>query len=149
MDLIPLSNEERLSTGLSHKIVIRKADLTAAAASQSLNLPTLAVGQFITRVCFRLVTAFVSANGTALGLELGNASGAAAYMVSKNVQTAGGFTNWFSQIVTTPPTGAAFNATAEVPLAKFTTTGGTTPLLTDYTAGEVHVFLGITDVAKL
>jgi hypothetical protein len=149
MKFFAISNEERLSTGYSHKVVIDHADLTDTDTAQAFNLATLTAGQFVTKTGYKLITDFASANGTGLTLSIGNASSATVYQAAKELQSTE-VDYWFSQLVTAPPTGAADQAgETEVPLATFTTSGGSSPLLSEYTAGEVHVFLGVTDVNKL
>ena len=149
MTITPLSNEERLSTGFSHKVVITHADLTDTDTAQDLTLATLTEGQFTTRTGYKLITDFASANGTGLTVSIGNGSSATVYQAAKELQ-ATEVDYWFSQLVTAPPTGAADQVgETEAVLARFTTSGGTSPTLAEYTAGEVHIFLGVTDVKKL
>jgi hypothetical protein len=149
MTITPLSNEERLSTGLSHKVVITHADLTDTDTAQALTLLTATEGQFVTRCGYKLVTDFASANGTGLTVSIGNGSSATSYQAAKELQGTE-VDYWFSQLVTAPPTGAADQAgESEAVLATFTTSGGSSPTLAEYTAGELHIFLGVTDVKKL
>lgn len=146
---IPLSNEERLSTGFSHKAVITHEDLTDTDTSQDITVASLTEGQFATRTGYKLITDFASANGTGLTMSIGNSSSATAYQAAKELQ-ATEVDYWFSQLNTAPPTGAADQVSeSETVFARFTTSGGTSPTLAEYTAGEVHVFAAITDVRKL
>jgi len=147
--IIPLSNEERLSTGFSHKVIITQPDLTTAGTAQNITLASLSEGQFVTRTGYKLITDFASANGTGLTVSIGNGSSNTAYQAAKELQ-ATEVDYWFSQLNTAPPTGAADQVgETETVFARFTTSGGTSPLLTEYTAGEVHIFLGVCDVKKL
>jgi len=149
MQYIALSNEERLSTGYSHKVVITHDDLTDTDTAQDITLAALTEGQFVTRTGYKLVTDFASANGTGLTVSIGNSDSATVYQAAKELQ-ATEVDYWFSQLVTAPPTGGnTVVADTETVFARFTTSGGSSPLLSEYTAGEVHVFLEVTDVRKL
>ena len=149
MQIIALSNEERLSTGLSHKVVITHEDLTDTDASQAITIASLTEGQFVTRCGYKLVTDFASANGTNVTLKIGNGSSATAYQAAKELQSTE-IDYWFSQLNTAPPSGSADQVgETESILATFDTGGGTSPTLAEYTAGEVHIFLGVCDVRKL
>ncbi len=149
MQIIALSNEERLSTGLSHKVVITHEDLTDTDTTQDLTLASLTEGQFVTRSAYKLITDFASANGTGLTVSIGNGSSATAYQAAKELQ-ATEVDYWFSQLNTAPPSGAADQVgETETISARFTTSGGTSPTLAEYTAGEVHIFIGVCDVKKL
>ena len=145
MRIYPLSTEERIPTGFTHKAIVTYADFTTAGTTQALTLATLTAGQFVNKVGHRLVTDFLSANGTGITVSVGNASSVTAYSATKELQATE--IDYWQAASATPPAGAP-DQTGETELLKanFITSGGTTPLLTEYTAGEVHIYFGITDL---
>ncbi len=154
MKLLKLSAEETRESGFTHKAAITFADLVATAATtKALTVFSGLVAGFLVRnAAFRLVSGFVGASVTNLTLELGwngaTSDDPNGLIESVELATAG------TEILAGDATGAAFAtkrtgfapqeaATLE---ALFTATGAN---LTALTAGEVHVYLTVSDLSKL
>lgn len=148
MTITALSTEERIATGFAFKAVITHEDLTDTDTAQALTLATLTAGQFVTKVGHRLVTDFASANGTSLTLSIGNGSSATGYAAAKDLQ--GTEIDYWQAVPATPPSGAPDQVSeTETLLATFTTAGGSSPTLAEYTAGEVNVYFSYADLNKI
>jgi hypothetical protein len=148
MIITALSSEERIATGFAFKAVITHEDLTDTDTTQDITLATLTAGQFITKVGHRLVTDFASANGTGLTLSIGNGSSATGYAAAKELQATE--IDYWQASPATPPTGAPDQVgETESLLARFVTSGGTSPTLAEYTAGEVNVYFSFGDLTKI
>ena len=98
----PLTIEEQIQSGFSHKIVITHDDLTDTDTTQPLTLASLTAGQFVSKVGHRLVTDFLSANGTGLTMSIGNGSSVTGYAATKELQATE--IDYWQAIPATPPT---------------------------------------------
>ena len=154
MTIKKLSSEETREGGFTHRIAIDHDDLTAAATTQTLTLLSgLGVGSLIKEAAFRLVSGFVGASVTNLTMEVGYDLAAGTddpngIIESVELATAG------TEILAGDATGAIFatKRTGFAPqegctiTALFTATGANVSVLT---AGEVHVYLAVSDLTKL
>jgi hypothetical protein len=160
MKLIPLSSEERIHMGFSHKVIVTFADLTAAATTQTLILfpdaspadvlgtqsagYTLPSGTYIAKCGFQLITPFSGGSVSALTVGIGDGGSATRYSASnasdlfttssntKNASVGGtGYTFTQSDV-------AAGNVAAVTAL--FTATGGN---LSTLTAGVVELYIAV------
>lgn len=153
MNIKKLSAEETRESGFTHKAVITHADLTAAATTEALTiLSGLGLGYLVRAAAFRLVSGFVGTDVTALKLDVGW-NGAAVddadgLLDNYEIATAG------TEILAGTGNGAAFaaNITGFAPVeaatieALFSATGANVSVLT---AGEVHIYLAVSDLSKL
>lgn len=143
-----LSSTEQLNGGYTHRCVITHADLTDTDTAQAITLATLTEGQFVTRAAYALTTDFASANGTGLTMSVGNASSATGYTAAKELQ--GTEIDYWAASIVSPPTGAPDQAgETEAVIATFTTSGGSSPLLSEYTAGQLTILLRVEDIKAL
>lgn len=145
MTVQPLPYQEQIASGFTHKATITYSDLTDGDTSQDITLASLTAGQFVTRTAGRLVTDFASSNGTGLAMTIGNSSSATAYGASQELQGTEVDYQWKS--IAANPSGSADQVgETETVFARFTTSGGTSPLLTEYTAGKVYIYFTVVDL---
>jgi hypothetical protein len=154
MELTKLSAEETREYGFTHKVIITHPDLSATATTKTVNLLTgLVAGHLITGAAFRLVSGFVGTSVTNLTMQVGYDLAAGTddpdgIIETVELATAG------TEILAGDATGAIFatKRTGFAPqeactiTALFTATGANLSVLT---AGEVHVYLSVVDLAKL
>jgi len=154
MTITKLSAEETRESGFTHKAAIKYTDLntTAALTATLVLLSGMVAGFLVRNAAFRLVSGFVGASITTLTLKVGW-NGATVddddgLIAAASVLTAN------SPILAGDATGAAF-ATLRTGFAPqesaaieavFTAIGAN---LTALTAGEVHVYLTVSDLSKL
>lgn len=148
----PLMEEQVASSGFTHHFMIEYSDLTAAATTQTVALlENLPVGTLVTNAAMYLETGFVGASVTNLLLEVGWDSAADdpdGLLAGYEIATAG------TEILAGDADGAAFatlrNGYAFVATgsltALFTATGANLSVLT---AGKVHIFLAVRNLAAL
>lgn len=144
------SSVEQAVHGFSHAFYITYADVVAigAAASGYQALLTLTESQFVREMAYVLTEDFLSANGTGLTVSGANGSSDTAYMAAKELQ--GTEIDSWRALSATPPAGAPDQVgETEAFKLKFTTSGGSTPLLSEYTAGKMWVFAKIVDLRKI
>lgn len=144
MKLFNLSLPEQAS-GFTHKIVVTNADLTATGNTQTLDLLALVLGQIIGRIAFRVVTAFDFSDATLVSLAatLGDGASANRYIASSELCADG--TVIYAAV---SGSGAPFIYTAAGAL-KLGLTGTSAKALNTATAGELHIFVQLTDLTKL
>lgn len=151
---IPLSNEEALKTGFTHKSIITYTEVAAigAATGGALVLAPYTAGTAFQAAAYKVVgTGFVGASVTNLTVKVGW-NGATTddddgLIAASEICTAG------TEILYLLGDGAAFaaNKTGYVALdagnieATFTSTGAN---LSAMTAGEVHIYLKLVDLTK-
>jgi hypothetical protein len=144
--------EEIARFGFTHRFEITYADLSStAAATLAISLLTYSAGTGVTAAAYRLVTNFDGGATSALALDVGH-NGATTddpdsildnYEIHEDA----------TEVKFGDANGAAFATlrTAYFPLdagayeATFTATGGNLTLLT---AGEVHIFLRVSNLVK-
>jgi len=145
--------EQAAASGFSHVVMIDYTDLnTTAGTTKTLEiLPGMKLGSLVDKAAMYLETGFVGASITNLLLEVGwdsTADDADGLLAGYEVATAG------TEILAgdgdgaafaTLRTGFAFVAAGEIE-ALFTATGAN---LTALTAGRVHIFLHVTQLADL
>lgn len=144
--ICPLSEEERSTTGFTHKFTILYSDVAIASASGATDDVTVSFGStpakwLVDKALANVKTAF--AGTTALTVEVGTTSSVAAFVSSTSVLTAGAI-----KMVSTVPVLTNATATAAVTLqAKFTNATGGSP--SALTAGQLDVYLRLLDADKL
>lgn len=145
--------EQAAASGFSHVCTIEYTDLnTTAGTTKTIELLTgMTVGVLVDKAAFYLETGFVGASITNLLVEVGwdsAADDADGLLAGYEAATAG------TEILAgdgdgaafaTLRTGYAFVAAGEIEVL-FTATGAN---LTALTAGKCHIFLHVTDLAKL
>lgn len=148
MQIIPLTEEEAASTGFTHKMKILAADLalltsgTAASIYPGFNgATTFAAGLYVRDAASVVVTPFTSSGGaiTTLTLSVGDGNSATAYINAQDLKTAG-YTAAFNG------TKPAIYSAADTIDATVTIVGQT---MASINAGEVHVYMALTDLALL
>ena len=154
MKISKLSAEETRESGFTHKAAITFADFASVAATTKVHVifSGLVAGFLVRNAAFRLVSGFVGASVTNLTLQLGW-NGASSdddngLIEAVELATAG------TEILAGDATGAAFatKRTGFAPQeaaaieALFTATGANLSVLT---AGEVHIYLAVSDLSKL
>jgi len=149
MKIIPLGTEARANLGFSHKVIITYADLTSAAANQTLTfLPDattpgqLPAGFAVMRSGYRLITPFTGSTISAATLDLGDKASASRYIAANatDLYTASG-TNTKDSVVST--TSYAFSSkdvadTNAQLTAKISATGAN---VNAATAGRLEIYL--------
>ncbi len=140
-----LSANETNAYGYTHAFKVTYADTTTANAVHAQTLITLQQGQFVEKAGYQLVTDFASTSDagiTSVTLSIGNSSSATVYAAAKELM--GTEIDFWYEITVTPETGGADqDAETEAILATFTAANGGTPLMSEMTSGEVHIYLRI------
>ena len=155
----PISTIAERAGGWTHQFTITNADLTAAATTQTLQLigsaqNGMAVGDIVRSAAFYLPTPFTATAGiTNLTMQIGYDLAAGtddpdAFI--KAVELFGAATEILAgdgngDVFATLRTGYAFQELGDIE-ALFTATGGN---LSTVTAGEVRVFLQISNLARI
>lgn len=150
MKVTVLSNAQMAQMGFTHRFEITYADLTTASTAHTQTLAAYVAGKGVTAGAFKLVTGFVGTSITALTMAVGY-DGATnddpdGIIEAVELATAG------TEILFGDATGAVFatKRTGYFPVdagnytALFTATGAN---VTALTAGEVHVYLNLVDLA--
>ena len=154
MVISKLSAEETRESGFTHKAAITYADFASVAATTKVHvvLSGLVAGFLVRNAAFLLVSGFVGASVTNLTLQLGwngtTSDDDNGLIEAVELATAG------TEILAGDATGAAFatKRTGFAPQesaaieALFTATGANLSVLT---AGEVHIYLAVSDLSKL
>lgn len=172
IDIQPLPNDTKASYGYNYKAVVDFTDLTnnAAAAGQVQVFPasgTNTAGLQITAAAANVTSGFRTSDGTAVKFSLGIAGATNAFLDLVTVST-NGSTNAIGRTVTTPFVVGGFyggsgatmtNAPALLPgviltngapiKCWFIASGGSTPLLSELTAGRVEVYFRVADLLRL
>jgi hypothetical protein len=151
MLLTPLSSEERLNGGFTHKVNLTYADLTETAANtaQTIAIFTAPVGTVIEKVATRVVTAFEDASDNALNtttLIVGDDGNDDRYIASQELNVNGSEVLYkLSPVGTT--TSPFVYTTANTVDAIFGSMAA--KALNDIDTGEVNIYLAVTDLTKL
>ena len=154
MKISKLSAEETRESGFTHKAAITFADFASVAATTKVHVifSGLVAGFLVRNAAFRLVSGFVGASVTNLTLQLGWTGASSdddnGLIEAVELATAG------TEILAGDATGAALatKRTGFAPQeaaaieALFTATGANLSVLT---AGEVHIYLAVSDLSKL
>lgn len=149
MKTLTLSNEEKLQTGFTHKAVLDFADtagtdFTAAATTQTFTLFTLAAGQVVDNIAYKLDTTFTSGTITALTIALGDNGSSTAYLTAKSVFTGATPITYAAGdgAATNQSAGKAYTA-ADAIKALFT---ATTANISTITAGKISIYFRVKDL---
>jgi hypothetical protein len=150
MNLIKLSAEETREYGYTHKAYVPYTDLTATAGTSKVItlLSSVPTGSIIADAAFYLKTAFVGTSVTNLTVAVGWTGTAGGLIATVELSTAG------TAVLAGDGTGSAFATlrtgfapqSATAVIATFTSTGAN---LTALTAGEVAIFVRVTDLSKI
>lgn len=150
MKIVTLSNAQTANLGFTHRFELTYADLTTAATTQTTTLMAYTAGKGITGAASKIVTLFSGGSATDLTIKVGwdgattdDDDGA---ISATSVHTSGSYVKYQDG------NGAAFATlrTGYFPqdagnyTILFTATGANVSTLT---AGEVHIYLRITDLA--
>lgn len=139
MKSVPLSYEERIATGMTHKILIDYTDLTdTAGLTKTLEAFPVAAGQTIRKAASKVLVAF--AGCATLVAEVGDGGDVDRLMASHNMKATAG-----TRVVAVPssvPYAYTGDDTLDV---KFT---ATTNNLTELTAGQVAILVEVSDLAQ-
>lgn len=145
MTVTPLSYEERLNSGFTHKLVLPYTDFTGLTSGSTYSLfPTLntsatfAAGTRIAAFAVRVSTAFVFSPGT-LVIKIGDGGDDDRYFASTSVKTAA----WVENTVGTKP--YLYDAADTI---DFVMTAGA-GALSSITAGELTIFIAVQDLTVL
>ncbi len=152
MKIFELSNAQSAATGFTHRFEITYADLTTAGAAHTLSLMAYTAGKGITGAAFKLVTGWVGASVTALTIIVG--WNGASVDDDNGIFTALELCEAGTEIDFADANGAAFATlrTGFFPVeagtyeAVFTATGANINVCT---AGEIHLYLRVVDLAKV
>jgi hypothetical protein len=153
MQIIPLTTEERAASGFTHKVVITYSDLTSETSGAACEIfpkltsssPTIPIGSRVHACALRVVTLFVAASMTDLSVTIGDGGSANRFLTSSEV---GGTTSpvaagiWYETFAAAPHIYTAADTIDITPTA-------TGAALSALTAGEIHVYLGVTDMVAL
>lgn len=146
MNIQILSNEERVSTGFTHKIILAYTDFTSEATTVAFEIfpkltsstPTFPAGTTVLACAARVSTAFVFAAGT-LVFTLGDGGDTARYIASVTLKTAA----WISGVQSKMP--YVYNAADTIDIVA-TAGAGDLPTIT---AGELIIFLRLGYLDKM
>lgn len=142
-----LSQEESIANGgFTHKITVPYTDLSVETSGAAFELlptlttssPTLPAGTRVEKAMARVTTAFVFAPGT-LVFELGDGGDTDRFVASTDLKTAA----WINGAKTTVP--HVYNAADTIDLLVTAGAGA----LTSITAGELVIFLQISNMTKM
>jgi hypothetical protein len=148
MQIIPLTTLESANMGFTHKVVLTFADInlltsaTAASVYPTFNTATtFAAGLYVRDAASRVVTAFTSSGGaiTSLTFSIGDGNSGTAYINAQDLKTTG-FTAGFNA------TKPAIYSAADTLDVTATISGQT---MASLNAGEVHLYLALTDLSRL
>lgn len=133
--------------GFTHKAIFTYADVTATGALNVPLVPTVSTkylppGSTVRKVSRRLVTAFGGGTCSAITVAIGDVASATQYLGATTVFT-GQTTGDASQVEAAESTKKVYTSATEQVRAQFNATTGVP------TAGELHVFLGITNDTEL
>lgn len=149
MKVTVLSNAQMAQMGFTHRFEVTYADLTTASTAHTQTLAAYTAGKGVTGAAFKLVTGFVGTSITNLTMKVGydgTTDDDDGIIEAVELATAG------TEILYGDATGVVFatKRTGYFPVdagnynAVFTATGAN---VTALTAGEVHVYLNIVDLA--
>lgn len=145
MTVTPLSYEERLNSGFTHKLVLPYTDFTGLTSASAVSLfpalnaaTTIAAGVSISRCAINVSTAFTFAAGTLVAV-IGDGGDDDRYLTSTSLKTAG-YTE--TPAATKPYT----YGSADTVDIKITCGAGTPATIA---AGELVVFLAVNDLTVL
>jgi hypothetical protein len=145
MTITPLSYEERLNSGFTHKLVLPYTDFTGLGSGSAVSLfpainaaTTIAAGVSISRCAINVSTAFTFAAGTLVAV-IGDGGDDDRYLTSTTLKTAG----WTETPAATKPYTYGAADTVDIKI----TCGAGTPAT--IAAGELVVFLAVNDLTVL
>jgi hypothetical protein len=147
MNIFVLPNEERVSSGFTHRVELTHADLTETAANtaQTIAILTVAAGDMVRNCATKLVIPFEDASDNALNtttLIVGDDGSTNRYLASQELNLNGTEIDAKAGVAT----GHVFTAANTID-AIFGSMAAKS--LSDIDAGEVHIFLAITELNKL
>lgn len=150
----PLSLNEQVTGGWTHRIIIKAADCVAAGAVNTIDflLPKVAVGSIVFNPSIYLVTPFVFSDATILTttLSVGDGASATTFLAASNIAGTGQTTPVAAATVyvDTARVAAAYAVSTNTQL-RSTITVTSAKNLSTCTAGEVHVFVEIRNLSEL
>lgn len=148
MKLIPLPFETRALTGYTHKAIVTHADLvTYSGGSTTSVVPLLnaRVGDVVEAAAYSLVTAFdfSDAGITSCTLAVGDDGSTGRFIDAKETAVDGSEVLYYAgNAVATPLMPYAYIVANSID-ALFTVANGGSPLTSEATAGEVHIYLRV------
>lgn len=148
MKIYPLTTEERLQGGFTHRVVLNFEDLTetATATAQTILGPAVKAGQVLWRAAVRLGTPFTDASDAAFNtttLIVGDDGSTNRAIASMELNSNGTEVFYKANPTTLPYAFLADNT------IDFIFGSMTAKALNDIDAGEVTVFLEISDLNQL
>jgi hypothetical protein len=144
MKVFELPANTKAATGFTHKVIVTKADLTDTDNVQALTLLAAPAGTVVTNAAHKLVTEFTHGDMATLTYTLGNTASANSIMSATSVRT-GATPISFKAMTATAP--VAITAASQNIVAEFT--GESAKNLSQLTAGEVHIYLAVSDLNDL
>jgi hypothetical protein len=154
MKTYSISNEEAARSGFTHKFVLDFADVAAlgANAAGAIALMPYTAGTLFRSAAFKLVTAFDGGATSTMVLDVGH-NGATTddpdSLIDNVVVHLDGtevnYQDGNGAVFATLRTGYAAEDAGNIE-ATFTATGGNLNLIT---SGEIHIYLGVTDLTKI
>jgi hypothetical protein len=125
-------------------VEVTYADLTAAAATQTLNIGPTAAKQAVLLEFARLVVPFVSSDGTLIStaITVGDTGSATRFLASMELNAAGSFVNMKAGALGNP-TGLFVYTSADT--LQIAVAGTSAKLLNTHTAGKLLLFFTIMD----
>jgi hypothetical protein len=155
MKIIPLSNEEAVRSGFTHKVVVAAADVIAAGSGTALELFPVAPGDAVRLAGVRVTTPFVTNTADLVALTVGDGDDTDRFVAQIGVQasqTPNPRTLYYME-------GAISSrhvyAAADTVDAIFTLTVENPPdppdpvAASDITAGEVEILLAVHNLKRL
>jgi hypothetical protein len=143
----PLSNQEKASTGFSHKFRVLYSDINNSSATGSTDTITLTIGStptkwYVNRALVNVTTAFAGSGG--LTISVGTSSNAAGMVAATSILSAG-VINVAGSVTANASQSTATSAATLQALFTNSTSGSPSAL----TAGQLDVYLNIQDAAQL
>jgi len=144
MKIKPLSNNERLNGGFTHVIEVTYADLTETVAdtAQTLALLSLAAGEAVLKVAYKLVTGFADASDAAFNsttIEIGDGTDVDWNLQSTQINEAG------TEIDYSVGTGNT-RVYLDADTLDMKVTSMAAKALNDLDSGEIHVYVQVANI---
>lgn len=143
----PLSNQEKASTGFSHRVRVIYSDINNSSATGSTDTITLTIGStptkwYVNRALVNVTTAFAGSGG--LTISVGTSSNAAGMVAATSILSAG-VINVAGSVVAN----AGQSTSTSAATLQFLFTNSTSGSPSALTAGQLDVYLNIQDAAQL
>jgi hypothetical protein len=152
MKLMRLPFETTALTGYTHKAIVTYADVVTYAGTTTSTVPLLSVrvGDVVEKCAYRLVTAFdfSDAGITSCTMSVGDDGSVGRYCDAATAQVALEILYYAGNAVATPLAPYAYIVANTVD-AVFTVANGGSPLCSETTAGEVEIYLAVSNLVDL